>query len=69
MFSTKPRHSLKCRPYESVDVQEYRSLWYGEMLLRKLLLLRKPDYPAIVTFNADYIGRIWAGDPWSGELD
>ena len=52
-----------------MDVQEYRSLWYGEMLLRKLLLLRKPDYPAIVTFNADYIGRIWAGDPWSGELD
>jgi len=35
------------------------------MLLRKLLLLRKPDYPAIVVFNADYIGRIWAGNPWS----
>ena len=37
------------------------------MLLRKLLLLRKPDYPAVVVFNADYIGRIWAGTPWSGE--
>mmetsp|Transcript_2656 Transcript_2656/g.5888 ORF Transcript_2656/g.5888 Transcript_2656/m.5888 type:complete len:567 (-) Transcript_2656:95-1795(-) len=47
------------------DTLEYRSLWYSEMLLRKLLLLRKPDYPAIVVFNADYIGRIWAGNPWS----
>ena len=46
---------------------EYISSWYFEVLLRRLLLLRKPDPPAIVTFSADYRGRAWAYPPWSGE--
>lgn len=48
-------------------VREYKSGWYFEVLLRRLLLLRKPDPVAIVTFNADYIGRKYAGPPWNGE--
>ncbi|KAL3792796.1 hypothetical protein HJC23_002603 [Cyclotella cryptica] len=39
---------------------EYTSGWYFEILLRRLLLLRKPDPVAIVTFNADYVGNEWA---------
>lgn len=31
---------------------EYIDMWYTEAILRKLLLLRKPDPIAIVTFNA-----------------
>jgi hypothetical protein len=33
------------------------------VLLRRLLLLRKPDPLAIVTFNSDYIGTPWATFP------
>lgn len=44
-------------------MSEYIDLWYGEVLLRRLLLLRKPDPLAIVTFNADYIGTPWATFP------
>ncbi|KAL7553255.1 hypothetical protein ACHAWF_017550 [Thalassiosira exigua] len=43
---------------------EYRSGWYNEAILRRLLLLRKPDPVAVVTFNADY-----KGDPWTKERD
>lgn len=42
---------------------EYISLWYFEVLIRRILLVRKPDPPAIITFNADYIGRQWAPPP------
>ncbi|KAL7543005.1 hypothetical protein ACHAXR_012891 [Thalassiosira sp. AJA248-18] len=42
------------------NTAEYRSGWYFEILLRRLLLLRKPDPVAIVTFNADYAGGQWA---------
>ena len=49
------------------DVKEYRSLWYFEVLLRRMLLIRKPDPIAIITFNADYLGRTWADKPWYGE--
>jgi hypothetical protein len=47
---------------------EYRSGWYFEILLRRLLLLKKPDPVAIVTFNADYAGNDWAEKsvaPWA----
>jgi len=44
--------------------KEYQGSWYFEVLLRRLLLLRKPDPVAIITFNADYIGRMWAYPPW-----
>lgn len=37
----------------------YGSAFYFEVLLRRLLLLRKPDPIAIVTFNADYVGKPW----------
>jgi len=42
------------------DTPEYRSAWYFEILLRRLLLLRKPDPVAIITFTADYVGSQWA---------
>lgn len=42
---------------------DYISVWYNEILLRRLLLMRKPDPVAIVTFNADYISRTWAPKP------
>ena len=42
------------------ETTEYRSAWYFEVMLRRLLLLRKPDPVAIVTFTADYVGREWA---------
>ncbi|KAL7538848.1 hypothetical protein ACHAXR_011284 [Thalassiosira sp. AJA248-18] len=45
-------------------LKEYQGSWYFEVLLRRLLLLRKPDPVAIVTFNADYIGRTWAMPPY-----
>ncbi|KAL9189237.1 hypothetical protein ACHAXT_011727 [Thalassiosira profunda] len=44
---------------------EYVSAWYFEVLLRRILLARKPDPPAVITFNADYHGRNWAPPPWS----
>ena len=43
--------------------KQYIDLWYSEVLLRRLLLLRKPDPLAIVTFNADYNGQAWATFP------
>ena len=43
----------------------YSDLWYSEVLLRRLLLLRKPDPLAIITFNADYVGASWAPPPHS----
>ncbi|KAL7544982.1 hypothetical protein ACHAWF_008356 [Thalassiosira exigua] len=43
---------------------EYHSGWYFEVVLRRLSILRKPDPVAIITFNADYIGRKWAMPPW-----
>jgi len=45
-------------------LKQYRSSWYFEVLIRRLLLLRKPDPVAIITFNADYIGRTWAMPPY-----
>ena len=42
------------------ETTEYQSGWYFEIILRRLLLLRKPDPVAIVTFNADYAGNMWA---------
>lgn len=42
---------------------EYIDMWYSEVIIRRLLLLRKPDPMAIVTFNADYVGRSWATFP------
>ena len=45
---------------------EYQSGWYFEVMLRRLLLLRKPDPVAIITFNADYVGRVWAKPPYYG---
>lgn len=42
------------------------SLWYSEVLLRRLLLIRKPDPLAIITFNSDYKGIEWATlPPWT----
>lgn len=38
-------------------------MWYSEVLLRRLLLFRKPDPLAIITFNADYVGVAWAPPP------
>eukprot|EP00804_Cyclotella_cryptica_P014946 CCRYP_000568-RA/>CCRYP_000568-RA protein AED:0.06 eAED:0.03 QI:0/0/0/1/1/1/2/0/536 len=44
---------------------DYSGVWYNEVLLRRLLLMKKPDPLAIVTFNADYVGRTWATfDNW-----
>ncbi|KAL7545010.1 hypothetical protein ACHAWF_008383 [Thalassiosira exigua] len=42
------------------NAQEYQSCWYFEAMMRRLLLMRKPDPVAIVVFDADYIGRLWA---------
>jgi hypothetical protein len=42
---------------------EYIDMWYSEAIIRRLLMLRKPDPIAIVTFNADYIGKSWATFP------
>jgi len=42
------------------DTPEYKSGWYFEVLLRRLLLLRKPDPVALVIFSADYVGSHWA---------
>mmetsp|Transcript_29929 Transcript_29929/g.60419 ORF Transcript_29929/g.60419 Transcript_29929/m.60419 type:complete len:581 (-) Transcript_29929:2225-3967(-) len=59
-------HALEDKGREGAS-KDYISVWYNEILLRRLLLMRKPDPVAIVTFNADYIGRTWApksiGDP------
>lgn len=46
-----------------IQNSEYIDMWYSEVILRRLLLLRKPDPLAIITFNADYIGRSWATFP------
>lgn len=42
---------------------EYIDMWYSEVIIRRLLLLRRPDPMAIITFNADYIGKSWATFP------
>ena len=39
--------------------QEYVQNFYSEILFRRLLLLRKPDPVAIITFNGDFDGRKW----------
>lgn len=52
-------HALEDKGYAS-NISEYRSGWYFEILLRRMLLLRKPDPVAVVTFNADYDGTMWA---------
>ncbi|KAL7535033.1 hypothetical protein ACHAXR_006222 [Thalassiosira sp. AJA248-18] len=50
------------------NMKEYRSLWYFEVLLRRILLVKKPDPPAVITFNADYLGRPWTNPPhWDPE--
>ena len=54
-------------PAMPAAVPDYMSLWYYEVMLRRLLKARTPDPPAIVTFNADYTGRTWAGPPWYGK--
>lgn len=41
---------------EKGDVEKFPGSWYFEVIIRRLLLLRKPDPIAIVTFNA---GRCW----------
>ncbi|KAL3801219.1 hypothetical protein HJC23_012619 [Cyclotella cryptica] len=46
-----------------IQNSEYIDMWYSEIIIRRLLLLRKPDPLAIVTFNADYVGRSWATFP------
>lgn len=46
-------------------ISAYTDLWYSEVLLRRLLQLRKPDPLAIITFNADYVGASWAPPPYS----
>ena len=66
MLSSVPLYNIKTLLlYESVSIfqKEYQSSWYFEVLIRRLLLLRKPDPVAIITFNADYIGRAWAPPP------
>mmetsp|Transcript_6554 Transcript_6554/g.13438 ORF Transcript_6554/g.13438 Transcript_6554/m.13438 type:complete len:581 (-) Transcript_6554:56-1798(-) len=57
-------HALEDKGREGAS-KDYISVWYNEILLRRLLLLRKPDPVAIITFNADYIGRTWAPKPYS----
>ena len=47
----------------------YADLWYSEVLLRRLLSLRKPDPLAIITFNADYVGRSWAPPPHGNPVE
>mmetsp|Transcript_13187 Transcript_13187/g.26784 ORF Transcript_13187/g.26784 Transcript_13187/m.26784 type:complete len:592 (-) Transcript_13187:14-1789(-) len=65
-FIDKMPHAMEDKGPEG-STKDYISVWYNEILLRRLLLMRKPDPVAIVTFNADYIGRTWApksiGDP------
>lgn len=60
-FITSIQHGLE----DKAKIATYGGVWYNEVLLRRLLLLKKPDPPAIVTFNADYVGRTWATfDNW-----
>lgn len=66
-LAADPPHRLenqnKSRGTFSKNDLEYNgSAFYFEVLLRRLLLLRKPDPIAIVTFNADYIGEPWIHD-------
>jgi hypothetical protein len=58
-FTSSSPHMLEDKGPIS-ETTEYTSGWYFEILLRRLLLLRKPDPVAIVTFNADYVGNEWA---------
>lgn len=69
-LTADPPHALenenrttKSRGFSSQsDIRFNGSAFYFEVLLRRLLLLRKPDPVAIVTFNADYIGEPWLHD-------
>lgn len=45
-----------------VQNNEYVDMWYSEAIIRRLLLLRKPDPCAVVVFNADYVGKTWLTD-------
>eukprot|EP00584_Thalassiosira_punctigera_P006509 CAMPEP_0172535690 /NCGR_PEP_ID=MMETSP1067-20121228/7582_1 /TAXON_ID=265564 ORGANISM="Thalassiosira punctigera, Strain Tpunct2005C2" /NCGR_SAMPLE_ID=MMETSP1067 /ASSEMBLY_ACC=CAM_ASM_000444 /LENGTH=543 /DNA_ID=CAMNT_0013320631 /DNA_START=244 /DNA_END=1872 /DNA_ORIENTATION=- len=56
--STLP-HALEDKG-EAGNTKEYIQCWYFEAVLRRLLLLRKPDPVAIITFNADYMGSPWS---------
>ena len=58
-FTPNNPHTLEDKGQIGETV-EYRSAWYFEVLVRRLLLLRKPDPVAIVTFSADYAGNQWA---------
>ena len=55
-------------PYSKVSVRgsrtspAYNTGFYFEILIRRLLILRKPDPVAIVTFSADYVGATWTGN-------
>eukprot|EP00571_Detonula_confervacea_P008091 CAMPEP_0172319014 /NCGR_PEP_ID=MMETSP1058-20130122/36519_1 /TAXON_ID=83371 /ORGANISM="Detonula confervacea, Strain CCMP 353" /LENGTH=514 /DNA_ID=CAMNT_0013033957 /DNA_START=335 /DNA_END=1879 /DNA_ORIENTATION=- len=51
-------HALEDKGWNEA-MMEYKSGWYYEAILRRLLLLRKPDPVAIITFNADYNGDSW----------
>eukprot|EP00985_Skeletonema_marinoi_P021889 scaffold13677_cov138-Skeletonema_marinoi.AAC.3 len=57
-----PPHALEDKINGTIqgDLRYFGSAFYFEVLLRRLLLLRKPDPIAIVTFNADYIGTPWS---------
>lgn len=56
-------HALEDKGSLMGELNQYADCWYTEAILRRLLLLRKPDPIAIVTFNADYVGRSWATFP------
>jgi len=57
-----PPHALENKINGTIqgDLRHFGSAFYFEVLLRRLLLFRKPDPIAIVTFNADYIGSVWS---------
>ena len=57
-----PPHALEDKINGTIqgDLRYFGSAFYFEVLLRRLLLLRKPDPIAIVTFNADYIETPWS---------
>lgn len=61
-LAANPPHRLEKQTFSQDDPKYFGSAFYFEVLLRRLLLLRKPDPIAIVTFNADYIGTPWIND-------
>lgn len=67
-FISRSPHFLEDKSYIGT-LKDYKSNWYFEAIVRRLLLLRKPDPVAIVVFNADYVGRTWATfDNWFDPL-